>query len=241
MKAVVLPVIAIGFFGAVSASAQCDLGTETLFAQVVGDTVQIYDVRACLNCASEYVMSVERVGDTLIVMEVDTQPLIATCSCTYGLQTTIVGLPAGAYTAVVYRDIRVKFPGAELDLVGSVQFECGPSGAPEMSATGSQSGCHPQAVGEDRDEHPRQFALLPNYPNPFNPSTTIRYELPVSGLVRLSVLDLLGREVATLVDERQDPGRHEVTFDAGPLASGLYVYRLQAGHVSRTHTLMILK
>lgn len=73
------------------------------------------------------------------------------------------------------------------------------------------------------------FALLQNYPNPFNPSTRIRYELPVAGNVELRVYDIAGREVATLVNESQAAGAHEVVFDASnlrALASGMYVYRL---------------
>ncbi len=73
---------------------------------------------------------------------------------------------------------------------------------------------------------PSDFALLQNYPNPFNPTTVVRYQLPVVSDVRLVVYDLLGREVAVLVDEKKAPGSYEVTFDALGLASGMYLYRL---------------
>ncbi len=74
---------------------------------------------------------------------------------------------------------------------------------------------------------PLTFALSQNFPNPFNPSTLIRYELPGSGTVRLTVYDILGREVATLVDGTQQQGAHEARFDGGGLSSGVYLYRLQ--------------
>ncbi|MEO8168897.1 MAG: choice-of-anchor V domain-containing protein, partial [bacterium] len=75
----------------------------------------------------------------------------------------------------------------------------------------------------------RTYKLAQNYPNPFNPSTTIRYDVPVEGNVKLNVFDISGREVRTLVDERQNPGAYQVRFDSksvGDLASGIYFYRL---------------
>ena len=85
------------------------------------------------------------------------------------------------------------------------------------------------------------FRLEQNYPNPFNPSTTIRYELPMSSMVRLSVSDILGRKVSVLVNERKDAGVHEVRFDGSNLASGVYFYRLQAGDVVQTKRLLLLR
>jgi len=77
---------------------------------------------------------------------------------------------------------------------------------------------------------PTQVELEQNYPNPFNPATVISYAVPQAGPVRLEVFDLVGRKVATLLDrESQVPGRYEVRFDASALASGVYIYRLQAG------------
>jgi hypothetical protein len=84
-------------------------------------------------------------------------------------------------------------------------------------------------------------ALEQNYPNPFNPSTTINYELPKSSEVRLSVHDMLGREVSVLVNERKNAGVHAVEFDASALSSGMYLYQLQAGDFIQTRRLVILK
>ncbi len=74
---------------------------------------------------------------------------------------------------------------------------------------------------------PGAFALLQNYPNPFNPSTTIRYEIPGVSEVRMSVFDMLGREVTVLVNERKDAGVYEVRFDGTTFSSGVYFYRLR--------------
>jgi hypothetical protein len=90
-------------------------------------------------------------------------------------------------------------------------------------------------------EIPGSAELHQNYPNPFNPSTTIKYKLPTSSLARLSVYDILGREVSVLVNERRDAGTHDVKFDAGRLSSGVYFYRLQAGDFTQTKRLLLLR
>jgi hypothetical protein len=96
-------------------------------------------------------------------------------------------------------------------------------------------------VEEQSVKIPQQFNLGQNHPNPFNPSTTIRYELPKSSEVRLSVYDILGREVSVLVNERRDAGVHEVKFDGSNLASGVYFYRLQTGDYVASKRMLVLK
>ena len=88
---------------------------------------------------------------------------------------------------------------------------------------------------------PVAFALEGNYPNPFNPSTTIRYALPRPAAVHLSVYDVQGRLVEVLVERQQSPGRYEVVFETDNLASGGYVYRLAAGDVVQTRRMVLLK
>ncbi len=85
------------------------------------------------------------------------------------------------------------------------------------------------------------FNLEQNYPNPFNPSTTIKFSVPTNEFVTLKVFDVLGNEVSTLVNEQRAPGTYEVRFDAGSLASGVYVYKLQAGNFTQTRKLMFMK
>ncbi len=102
---------------------------------------------------------------------------------------------------------------------------------------------YPEAITgvESSQEVPAGFVLEQNYPNPFNPTTTIIYQLPVVSNVTLIVYDLLGRPVATLVNEHQTAGRHSVKFDAGELPSGVYFYRLQAGSFVRTKKMILLQ
>jgi subtilisin family serine protease len=94
---------------------------------------------------------------------------------------------------------------------------------------------------EQKKSKPLAFELFQNYPNPFNPSTVISYQVPVSSAVRLKVYDVLGREVATLVNQRQEAGRYEVRFNAAGLASGVYLYQLSAAGLTQTRKMMIAK
>lgn len=91
------------------------------------------------------------------------------------------------------------------------------------------------------DELPSEIQLEQNYPNPFNPLTVINYQLPENSRVLLEVFDMAGRRVTTLVNGHVDAGTHEVTFDAGNLASGVYVYRLTAGLQMHTKKLTVIK
>jgi photosystem II stability/assembly factor-like uncharacterized protein len=88
---------------------------------------------------------------------------------------------------------------------------------------------------------PVTIGLSQNYPNPFNPVTKIRFTIVDRRLTVVSVNDLLGREVATLVNEVKDPGTYEVAFDASGLASGVYVYRLTAGGYAASRTMLLMK
>lgn len=97
------------------------------------------------------------------------------------------------------------------------------------------------AVRPKEDRAPQQFMLSQNYPNPFNPSTTIEYELQKSSMVRLSVFDVLGREVSILVTERKDAGRYSMHWDAERLPSGMYFSVLQAGQFRTTKKMILMK
>lgn len=86
-----------------------------------------------------------------------------------------------------------------------------------------------------------EYMLNQNYPNPFNATTEIVYELPKAGKASLRVFDILGREVATLVNADVTAGSHRVMFDGSELASGVYFYRLQAGNFVATRKMLLLK
>jgi hypothetical protein len=93
----------------------------------------------------------------------------------------------------------------------------------------------------DEVQIPIKFELFQNYPNPFNPSTTIQYEIPELSLVTMKVYDVLGNEVAILINEERLAGRYEVEFDGNSLTSGIYFFRLQAGSFVETKKMILIK
>ncbi len=100
---------------------------------------------------------------------------------------------------------------------------------------------YPTSVDNIQTNAPVIFSLSQNYPNPFNPTTKIKYQLPELSKVRLTVYDVLGREIKVLVDQEKPAGTYEVEFDAANLPSGVYFYRIEAGKYSDTKKLLLLK
>ncbi|MFQ5606089.1 MAG: T9SS type A sorting domain-containing protein [bacterium] len=97
------------------------------------------------------------------------------------------------------------------------------------------------SIGQEDGQIPDAFTLQQNYPNPFNPSTTFAFTIPKDGKVKLTVFDLLGREVARVVDERLPAGSHSVQWQASNFPSGAYYYKLTAGEFTNARKLILLK
>jgi len=94
---------------------------------------------------------------------------------------------------------------------------------------------------ESKPDLPKNFAVTGVYPNPFNPETVIRFQLPVASNLNLTVYDVSGRVVAELVNSNYDAGIHEITFDGSGLPSGVYIYRLTAGEYTASGKMVLLK
>jgi hypothetical protein len=94
---------------------------------------------------------------------------------------------------------------------------------------------------DDDDGNPSEFSLSQNYPNPFNPTTSIGFAISNGGFVSLKIYDLLGREVATIVNQRLLPGRYTSTWDATEVPSGVYLYRLSTSAFVETRKLVLLR
>jgi chitinase len=121
------------------------------------------------------------------------------------------------------------------DVIGTSQ--------PLMDVIGNQMVTTEVSSGDAAENIPGRFTLYNNFPNPFNPSTTIQYAIPAASRVTIKVFDVLGREVATLLDEQRNAGVGSVHFDASSrsVASGVYFYRIQAGSFVQTKKMILLQ
>lgn len=96
-------------------------------------------------------------------------------------------------------------------------------------------------VEEEPKTVPSEFVLFQNYPNPFNPTTTINYQLPENGFVTIKIYDMLGKEIATLVNENKSAGYYKVEFNASKLTSGVYIYTINANNFIQSKKMLLTK
>jgi hypothetical protein len=140
-----------------------------------------------------------------------------------------------------FSDIAV---GVDLDTAGHIYVAGRAHGGVELSnfvtIRYTDTGSPVSATRKD-GLRPEEFFLGGNYPNPFNPVTTIEFSLPKTARVRLAVYDMLGREVAILVDRDLVAGRYSTAWDAAAQASGVYVYRMEAGGFVASQKLTLIK
>ncbi len=92
-----------------------------------------------------------------------------------------------------------------------------------------------------QNETPNSFAISQNYPNPFNPVTTILYQLPAFAKVKVTVYDIIGQQAAVLIEKEQPAGYYRLQFDASHLASGIYVYKIEAGNFIKSMKMSVIK
>ena len=141
------------------------------------------------------------------------------------------------YTRTISYSFITK-PGSVVEIVASDTTAPNSGTIQTDGVTWSISG----AVGvEDEGQIPTQYSLSQNYPNPFNPSTTIHFSVPSSEFVTLKVFDVLGNEVATLINEEKPAGVYEVNFSALQFTSGVYFYTLNAGSFVETKKMILMK
>lgn len=149
-------------------------------------------------------------------------------------QYEIAGLAPGTYA------VTADLPGYDLPSSKTATISYTAAGAPQFASVDLNLSATTD-VSDASVTQPERFVLEQNYPNPFNPTTVIDYRLSVASDVKLAVYDLLGREVAVLVNGVQPPGSHTVRFDASSLSTGVYMYRLSAGTMTATMKMLLLK
>ncbi len=158
----------------------------------------------------------------------------------------VIGTGTASEYQEVFNTLTYKFSGSEsIDTVKIVEFQVYSQGLKTSLVTrylNLQIEVDTTATSGEPDlDLPSDFSLKQNYPNPFNPSSTIQFGLPEASFVRLEVFNMLGQRVSELVNEQLPTGYHSVRFDASLLASGIYIYRIQAGSFVQTKKMMLIK
>ena len=215
---------------------------ESYGAKVVGDTVKIWDINITSSCGSKYIASASLPQDSIVVTEQDTSTRHAVCSCFYDVNVALTGLATGTYQIVIYRQQLTQFQYAKDTLILVASFSFAIAGNTQQPSTKIlASDCHNTPTFAHQTSVASSYTLLMSYPNPFNPTTTIRYSIPQTAIVTLEIFDEVGRHVATLVNEKKEVGEHSVLFDASKLGSGVYICRLITGENVLTNKLVLLK
>ncbi len=150
-----------------------------------------------------------------------------------------------------WQSIAMNLPQSQLDYSWTVPNVATDSGQVKVVQDNSTGMDYSDASGnfaistttgiKEPNSYAENFVLYPAYPNPFNPKTTIRYELPKSSIVKIEVFDVFGQSVVTLVDKRKPAGYHTVDFDGSNLASGIYLYRIQASDFVHVKKMVLMK
>ncbi len=195
--------------------------------------------------ASQAIASIDNLADTLTISVFPGYaptpfPAISTAS---GVIATIhFSLSAAAPAGII--PIDTTFSGYGTLRWSGVSFS-DPTGMgvylPSTVTEGAIVVASPTAVDDRNGVQPNQFELAQNYPNPFNPTTMIEFTLPSAGLVELRVFNVLGQNVATLIERNLSAGAHQVEFDASAQPSGIYFYRLSHSAGSQTEKMILLK
>jgi hypothetical protein len=210
-----------------------------------GDTTEIWDPNVSWSCGAKFFPITRISQDTFYIIERDTMPR-ALCDCNYSVCTKLTDLNAGTYTVLVTRQYQyhMRSPVDTIigysNYIGSINFTIVKLPTKQYQIAFYQSPCGSQSV-DDGMPIPKNFLLLTNYPNPFNPSTIIRYKVPSKSHVVLSIYNLAGQQIVTLVDEQKSAGSYDINYSATHLSSGMYVCHLIVGGNTISTKMILIK
>ena len=214
---------------------------EKYGVSTVGDTIVIWDTNINVNCATSYVPEVTRIQDSITIVERDTAKRYATCLCFFDVTVSLTGLIPGNYHVTIHRTVH-HLAGDTIFSVGSINFSVGAGSGLPLNTRIYSGACHQEPISSVFESGGAgHYALLANYPNPFNPTTLIRYSIPTAGFVSIEVYDALGRLLSSLMREQKEAGNYEMQFDASTYKSGAYFCRLVSGRNVLTTRLLLLK
>jgi hypothetical protein len=225
-----------------------NIAHSQIYATFSGDTTKIWDANFGWACGGRLFPITSASNDTIYITECDTLQHATCGGCSLTVCTSFIGLNAGTYTAIITRQwkFHITYPrdtiiGYTID-AGSVTFTVlNPPSLPKSVAF-YHSGCLGSGQGAaDENTAPNSFAMLANYPNPFNPSTRIRYTIPRQCRASLKIYNSTGQYVSTLFEENRSAGTYEINFDGHALSSGVYLCRLNIGEQTLSSKIILIK
>lgn len=200
---------------------------EDLYVEVREDSVIIHNTRVQEHCAFSPRIKVQVNNNTVVLVEQDTFPALATCVCYFDYQITLNGLAGGNYTLFLYRQYSADFMNTDsLYFITSTIFSFPSGAAGNLSTQTQSSNCYELSAIEEAKISPAGILTFTNKPNPANPVTNLEYYLPTAGQVRLEIFDTRGRLIRQLVNQYMGLGLHQFSYDTTDLASGHYFSRL---------------
>ena len=216
---------------------------EDLYVEVREDTVIIHNTKVQEHCAFSPKMKVQVNNNTVVLVEQDTFPALATCVCYFDYQITLNGLAGGNYTLFLYRQYSADFMNTDsLYFITSTIFSFPSGAAGNLSTQTQSSNCYELNAIEEEKISPTGMLTLTNRPNPANPKTIFEYYLPVSGHIQMDIIDITGQLITNLVSGAKNQGLHQISFDTSRLASSTYICRLIMNHNQiRTQRFTVLK
>ncbi len=217
------------------------LAQDSVFVTINNDTIDIWNTGAFENCAFSVVFETTIANDTITIVEHDTMTNPVYCMCYFDLCASLTGLNPGNYHVDVFRKYEILYTPDSLYYIGSTDFTYNGTAAP-LNEIYLQSECYnPQSI-TNQDFLPDNYLTIDNYPNPFNSKTTIRYSVPHPSFVNITVYDVLGKEIVTLVNNNQGKGTYVTYFDGSVFSSGIYFCKLRVSrNLSKTIKLILMK
>ncbi len=223
--------------------AQDSLGTP--YVEVYEDTVLFGINGMYRNCGALFEMDVQQEENIFTIAAVDTGDQ-AWCFCTFDVWVETDGVAPGDYTARFYSYDLLNLVDHDTVFIGELPFTVETGGSGLLSIlSDAQSDCG-GFLDTDEPILPNEYVTLSAYPNPFNPTTTITFDIPKESYVTLTIYDMMSRRVNELVSGRVSSGKHSVIWNGtdannNPVASGMYLYQLKSGDFVETKKLLLLK
>jgi hypothetical protein len=215
--------------------------TDSIYVTVHNDTATIWHTQTERNCASKFRMDIHLNNFHILLMEMDTIGPIANCICYFDLSAKIGPLSSGNYSVdVLGSDVMY----GDTIFLGSATFTVpGNYINPGSSLLGqSQSECYQiNTISPDREFVPTELEVSRNYPNPFNPKTSIQFQVPVQDLIEIAIYNLTGEKIETIFRKTVSPGEYLVSWDATNLPSGIYFILVKSGNTINTQKAILLK